>query len=50
MFKVLPRLRIIAAIVRHGGNQSRTAAELGIPRRTLIVRLDRYNVPRPRKR
>ena len=34
---------------RCGGNQSRAAKELGIPRRTLLRRLDEYGVPRPRK-
>jgi transcriptional regulator with PAS, ATPase and Fis domain len=31
------------------GNQTRAAAKLGISRRTLIDRLDRYGMPRPRK-
>jgi two-component system response regulator AtoC len=44
------RQAILAALERHGGNQSRAAAELGIPRRTLISRLEKYGVPRPRKR
>ena len=44
------RQAILAALERHGGNQSRAAAELGIPRRTLITRLEKYGVPRPRKR
>ncbi|MBL8608092.1 MAG: sigma 54-interacting transcriptional regulator [Myxococcales bacterium] len=43
------RQRILAALERCGGNQSRAAAELGIPRRTLLRRLDEYGVPRPRK-
>ena len=44
------RQAILATLERHGGNQSRTASELGIPRRTLIARLEKYGVPRPRKR
>jgi DNA-binding NtrC family response regulator len=31
------------------GNQTRAAARLGISRRTLVERLERYNLPRPRK-
>jgi len=41
--------RILAVLERCGGNQSRAARELGIPRRTLLRRLDAYGVPRPRK-
>lgn len=41
--------RILAALEKCGGNQSRAARELGIPRRTLLRRLDAYGVPRPRK-
>ncbi|MCE9580403.1 MAG: sigma 54-interacting transcriptional regulator [Deltaproteobacteria bacterium] len=44
------RDRILAALDRHGGNQSRAAVELGMPRRTLVKRLEAYGVPRPRKR
>ena len=43
------RQRILDALERCGGNQSRAAQELGIPRRTLLRRLDEYGVPRPRK-
>jgi DNA-binding NtrC family response regulator len=31
------------------GSQTRAAARLGISCRTLVERLDRYNLPRPRK-
>ncbi len=43
------RARILEVLERCGGNQSRAARELGIPRRTLLRRLDEYGVPRPRK-
>lgn len=41
---------IAEAIARCGGNQTEAAALLGISRRTLLHRLDRYELPRPRKR
>ena len=37
------------ALQRCQGNQSRAAEALGMTRRALIVRLDRYRIPRPRK-
>jgi DNA-binding NtrC family response regulator len=43
------KARILAVLDQCGGNQSRAARELGIPRRTLLRRLDEYGVPRPRK-
>jgi DNA-binding NtrC family response regulator len=43
------REHLLAVLERCGGNQSRAARELGIPRRTLLRRLDEYGVPRPRK-
>jgi DNA-binding NtrC family response regulator len=43
------RNRILAALDRHDGNQSKAAESLGIARRTLIRRLERYAIPRPRK-
>lgn len=45
----LERDRILAALEATGGNQSRAAEKLGISRKTLLRRLDRYGVPRPRK-
>ena len=43
------KARILAALARHGGNQGDAAAELGIARRTLLYKLDKLGVPRPRK-
>lgn len=45
----LERDRIMKALSESGGNQTQAAAMLGISRRTLLRRLDDYNVPRPRK-
>ncbi len=45
----LERARILEALERTGGNQSRAARELGISRRLLLERLDAYGAPRPRK-
>ncbi len=44
------RARIVQALEECVGNQSRAAKLLGISRGTLIKRLDRYGIPRPRKR
>ncbi len=41
--------RIVEALQRCQGNQSRAAEALGMTRRALIVRLDRLRIPRPRK-
>ena len=43
------RAAIEDALVRCGGNQSRAAEMLGIPRRTLIRRIEQLKLPRPRK-
>jgi DNA-binding NtrC family response regulator len=43
------RQHILDALTRCGGNQTRAAKELGISRRTLISRLEEYNIPRPLK-
>lgn len=43
------RARIVKALEACGGNQTRAAKMLGISRRTLTNRLNRYNLPRPRK-
>jgi two-component system, NtrC family, response regulator AtoC len=42
------RERIEEALLRCGGNQTRAAKELGISRRTLVNRLAKYRLPRPR--
>jgi DNA-binding NtrC family response regulator len=44
------RERIILALEACAGNQTQAAARLGISRRTLVSRLETYNLPRPRKR
>jgi pSer/pThr/pTyr-binding forkhead associated (FHA) protein len=44
------RRRIIAALVRTGGNQTEAAKLVGMSRRTLVRRLEQLDVPRPRKR
>ncbi len=40
---------LLAALNSCGGNQTRAAELLGISRRTLVNRLNAFNVPRPRK-
>jgi two-component system response regulator AtoC len=40
---------LLEALNSCGGNQTRAAQLLGISRRTLVNRLNRFNVPRPRK-
>ena len=41
--------RIMEALEKSGGNQTRAAKLLGIARRTLTNRLNEYNLPRPKK-
>lgn len=43
------RRRILEALHRCNGNQTAAAKLLGIARRTLINRIERYGIPRPRK-
>ena len=43
------KTRILDALEKAGGNQSRAAKMLGISRGTLIRRLEAYQVVRPRK-
>jgi len=47
--EALERRRIVDALARCHGNQTRAAEELGISRRTLINRLEQYDLPRPRR-
>jgi transcriptional regulator with GAF, ATPase, and Fis domain len=44
------RARIIRALDQCAGNQTHAARLLGVSRRTLISRIERYQLPRPRKR
>lgn len=48
-FEILERERIVEALRETGGNQSEAARRLGMPRRTLVSKLDKYGVVRPRK-
>jgi transcriptional regulator with PAS, ATPase and Fis domain len=43
------RARIVAALEKCGGNQTRAAKLLGISRTTLVQRLDAFQLPRPKK-
>jgi DNA-binding NtrC family response regulator len=42
--------RILQALEKFAGNQTRAAAYLGMSRTTLSARLDAHGIPRPRKR
>jgi len=44
------RQAILDALMRHAGNQTRAAEDLGIPRRTFITKLDYYGIARPQKK
>jgi DNA-binding NtrC family response regulator len=46
----IERERILDALARCDGNQSQAAKLLGMPRRTLISRLEAHQLPRPRKK
>ena len=43
------RRRILEALEYCAGNQTKAAELLGMPRRTLVKRLEEYQLPRPRK-
>jgi DNA-binding NtrC family response regulator len=45
----LERRRIMEALERHGGNQTKAAKFLGMPRRTLVTRLTQYGLTHPRR-
>jgi DNA-binding NtrC family response regulator len=45
----LERQRIVDALAACNGNQTRAAEMLGMPRRTLVTRIEQYGLPRPRK-
>ena len=44
------RERLVAVLDVCAGNQTRAAALLGISRQTFVKRLDKWGLPRPRKR
>ena len=48
-FAELERTRILEAMEKCGGNQSRAAKMLGMPRRSLLRRIEEYGLARPRK-
>jgi two-component system, NtrC family, response regulator AtoC len=43
------RSRVVRALEACGGNQTRAAQMLGVSRRTLINRIEEFNLPRPKK-
>jgi DNA-binding NtrC family response regulator len=45
----IERQRIVDALTAHAGNQTRAAEALGISRRGLSKKLDKYGIPRPKK-
>jgi DNA-binding NtrC family response regulator len=45
----IEKRRIIEALDRCDGNQTKAAQLLGMPRRTFVMRVEEYGLPRPRK-
>src|SRR6185312_4590349 len=45
----LEKQRIVEALDKCAGNQSRAAKMLGMPRRSLLRRIEEYGIARPRK-
>jgi transcriptional regulator with PAS, ATPase and Fis domain len=45
----LERTTIVDALTKTGGNQTQAAALLGISRRALLIKLDHFALPRPRR-
>jgi two-component system response regulator AtoC len=45
----IEKRRIVDALAACDGNQTKAAEMLGMPRRTLVVRIEQYGLPRPRK-
>ena len=43
------RRRVLAALQECAGNQTRAARRLGMTRRALVRRLEKFNLPRPRR-
>jgi pSer/pThr/pTyr-binding forkhead associated (FHA) protein len=43
------RRRVVSALDECAGNQTRAARQLGITRRALVRRLEKFNLPRPRR-
>ncbi len=44
------RAKVVSALAANGGNQTRAARALGVSRKTLIKRVERYGIARPQKR
>jgi two-component system NtrC family response regulator len=44
------RERVVRALAQFGGNQTHAARFLGISRNTLMSRMERYGLTRPRRR
>jgi DNA-binding NtrC family response regulator len=46
----LERERMLAALEACGGNQTHAAEKLGVSRRAFVMKMDRYGIPRPRRK